>query len=238
MIESKAILESKSQAVLSLLDQGKLYPIGMTVFADRLRSARKTAGKTQAQLAAATGVTAQAVSGWERNEAMPAPDKIPTIARIVGRTSDWLLEGDEPHVSSDEVAVALMSSENPITVKVKGYVGAGSEAHYYRLADEDYEEVPAPDGATDQTVALEIKGTSWGPLMESWLVFYKDVHSPISENLLGHTCVVGLADDRILIKKIIRDGHGGYRLLSNSSEPPIENAQIEWAAKVTDMRPR
>lgn len=138
---------------------------------------------------------------------------------------------------SEDVAASLDRAP-PHQVKIKGYVGASSEAHYYALSDEDFEEVPAPVGATDKTVAVEIKGKSWGPLLDSWIVFYDDVRSPITDDLLGRACVIGLADDRILIKQIKRERDGSYTLLSNADEPPIKNAQIEWAAKVIDMRPR
>jgi hypothetical protein len=87
-------------------------------------------------------------------------------------------------------------------------------------------------------VAVEIRGTSLGPLLESWLVFYKDLQAPVGPEMVGHLCVVGLADDRILVKRLETNGHGGFNLISNSSEPPIRDAVIEWAAKVTDMKPR
>jgi hypothetical protein len=75
--------------------------------------------------------------------------------------------------------------------------------------------------------------------MNSWLVFYDDVRSPVTDDLVGWPCVVGLTDDRILVKKIIRNRRGGYDLLSNSvSDDPIEDAKIEWAALVKFMRPK
>ena len=142
-------------------------------------------------------------------------------------------------VRSEDVAADLTEPVRARTVKLKGYVGAGSLAHFYALSDNDFEEVEAPLSSTDQTVAVEIKGTSFGPLMDSWLVYYDDVRSPITEDMIGKICVVGLSDDRILIKKIVRDGRGGFNLKSNSeSEPDILDVDIEWAAKVTDMKPR
>lgn len=168
---------------------------------------------------------------------------IDALAHVLGTTSGWLMhgEGAEETVrdfSSEDVAAGLSVPDAKKTVKLKGYVGAGSEAHFYALADEDYEEVEAPRSATDRTVAVEIKGSSFGPLMDSWLVYYDDVQSPITESMIGRICVVGLADDRILIKKIVRNGEGGFNLLSNSNEPPILDVEIEWAARVTDMKPR
>lgn len=156
-------------------------------------------------------------------------DRIVSVAKTMGVLVD---------VRSEDVANALPDPVEHKTVKLRGYVGAGSEAHFYALADEDFEPVDAPEGATDQTIAVEIKGKSWGPQMDGWLVFYNDIRSPITEDMFGKACVVGLADDRILLKTIKRERDGSFTLLSNSNEPPIENVEIEWAAKVINMRPR
>lgn len=215
--------------------------------AERIRHVRKLARMTQEQFADALQTTRGAVGNWELGKGIKA-ENLTKIADVFGISADWLIRqhGSEPdrvrhgdHIASEHI----LPADRPSTtagrkVKLKGYVGAGAEAHYYRLADEDYEEVEAPLSATDQTVAVEIKGTSFGPLMNTWLVFYDDVRSPVTQDLIGSICVVGLADDRILIKQIRRERNGSYTLVSNSDEPPIENAEIEWAAKVTDMRPR
>ncbi len=167
---------------------------------------------------------------------------VEALAVVLGTTPIWLLNGEGPEngaeLSSEDVASTLTSAPTKRMVKLKGYVGAGSEAHFYALAHEDFEEVEAPLGATDRTVAVEIKGTSFGPLMDSWLVYYDDIHSPITESVIGKICVVGLTDDRILVKKVVRNRRGGFDLLSNSAEPPITDVQIEWAAEVTDLKPR
>jgi hypothetical protein len=159
------------------------------------------------------------------------------LAPVLKVTPGWLL-GEEQDVSSEDVAASLDKQPGP-TIKIKGYVGAGAEAHFYALADEDFEEVPAPRGSNDRTIALQIRGKSWGPAMDSWLVFYDDVRSPITPDMIGVPCVVGLADDRILLKVIRNDGRGGYDLHPNSTtDDIIKDAEIEWAAKVIGMRPR
>lgn len=156
-------------------------------------------------------------------------DRIISVAEELGVISD---------VRSEDVAASTEPAPAP-RVKIKGYVGAGDKAHFYAVADDDYEEVEAPFGANDQTIALQIKGKSWGPAMDSWLVFYDDVRSPVTTDLLGEACVVGLADDRILLKVIRSNGRGGFDLHPNSTtEDVIRDAQIEWAAKVVGMRPR
>jgi hypothetical protein len=177
------------------------------------------------------GITQPQISRWLKGS-MP---EVPSYDRIVELVRDEHLLGD---VRSEDVAATLPTAALPKMVKLKGYVGAGSHAHFYAIADEDYEEVPAPMGAKEQTIAVEIRGKSLGPLFANWLVYYDDVRSPVTSDLIGHLCVVGLSDGRILVKEIQRNGRGGYKLLSNTSEPPIDTASVEWAAKVIDMRPR
>lgn len=169
----------------------------------------------------------------------PTAETVAALAPVLETTAAWLIEGAADDLRSEDVAASLASPRPAVrTVPVKGYVGAGAEAHFYAISNEDFEEVEAPPGATDRTIAVEIRGKSFGPLMDTWLVFYDDIRSPVTDDLIGRVCVVGLSDDRILIKKIVRNRDGGFDLLSNSHEEPIRDVSIEWAAKVTDMRPR
>lgn len=88
-------------------------------------------------------------------------------------------------------------------------------------------------------MAVEITGKRFGPLMDAWLVYRDDVCSSVTEELVREICVVGLSTDQILIKEVCRNRKGGFDLYSNnSSEPVIFDATIEWAAKVTYMKPR
>ena len=135
------------------------------------------------------------------------------------------------------VTVAQMLEEETRTCRLVGYVGAGAESHF-GAADDLPDTVPAPDGATPSTVAVEIRGESLGSLFDRWLVFYDDRREPVTQDLLGRLCIVGLADDRVLVKKL-RPGQikGRYHLLSNFEEP-ILDVIVDWAAKVIIMAPR
>lgn len=103
------MLEGKSQAVLCLHDKDGLYPVDME-FKDRLSQARKakTPKLTQSAVADALGVSPQAVSGWERGEAMPEPDKLVGLGRILGVDVGWLLSE-----APDAVGPALDIMVNP-----------------------------------------------------------------------------------------------------------------------------
>lgn len=123
------------------------------------------------------------------------------------------------------------------SVPLVGYVAAGAEAHF--LSAGELGEVDAPAGSADSTVAVEIRGDSLGPLFDRWLVFYDDVKRPVTAELVGRLCVVGLEDGRILIKRVQRSKTKGlFHLISGHAEPPILDVAIEWAAKVKNLVPR
>lgn len=127
---------------------------------------------------------------------------------------------------------------NPATVPLVGYVGAGAATHRYAEAQGPFDEVPAPEGSTPATVAVEIRGDSLGSFFDRWLVFYDDVRDPPTSDLLGHVCVCGLADGRILIKLLKRGNLAGHYTLVSQFEPPIYDVILEWAARVKTMVPR
>ncbi len=148
------------------------------------------------------------------------------------------LQLDAGAMSQGRLVPAADDPDQAGWVPLVGYVGAGAEAHFYAVSQGELDRVPAPDGVTPDTVAVEIRGESLGALFQHWLVFYDDVRSPITSDLIGKLCVVGLADDRVLVKQIKASKHPGlYDLLSNT-EDPIRGASVLWAAKVQSMVPR
>lgn len=230
------MLDRKSQPLLSLQSKADLYHIDMK-FKDRFRAALADAGLKQKDVATEADVSPQAVSGWARGEAIPETPNLQVIARMTGKSIDWLLgqSADEMTFSSEDVSASLDGAPTR-TIKIKGYVGANGEAHPYAVNQGDLGEIRATEKDPSDAVAVEIMGTSLGRFFDRWYAIYRDVRSPVTEDLVGSLCVVGLDDDRVLIKKIVRNGRN-FDLLSNSDdEPPIRNVRIEWAAKVTDVR--
>jgi hypothetical protein len=191
----------------------------------------KQSGLAKRLSSAGTPISQPQISRWLKGQepARPNYDRIIKVAEQLGVLGD---------LRSEDIAHEI-DCGTAKTVKIKGYVGAGAEAHFYAVADDAFEEAPAMHGSSDQTIALQIRGKSWGPAMDSWLVFYDDVRSPVTPDMFGVACVVGLSDDRILLKVIKSNGRGGFDLHANSTtEEVITDAQIEWAAKVIGMRPR
>lgn len=64
--------------------------------ADRILEQRKLKGLSQEELADKIGVSRQAVSKWESEQAMPDIDKIILMSDYFGVTTDFLIKGIEP----------------------------------------------------------------------------------------------------------------------------------------------
>lgn len=86
---------------------------------------------------------------------------------------------------------------------------------------------------------LKVRGTSLGPALDRWLVFYDRVEDPPKESLHGKLCVVGLPDGRILVKQLRKARVNGlWHLYSNYADEPILDQEVIWAAPVRAMTPR
>ena len=83
--------------------------------ADRILTLRKSKGMSQEQLAEAMGVSRQAVSKWESEQASPDPEKIIAMSEIFGVTTDYLLKGIEPEKEA-EIKPEEKTEEKHMTV--------------------------------------------------------------------------------------------------------------------------
>jgi hypothetical protein len=148
------------------------------------------------------------------------------LAPVLKTTAGYLIDG-----SGDEAA--------PEPVAVTGYVAAGSVAILFPEGPEPFDQVEAPRERTPDTVALEIRGAALGPAFDDGLVFYDAVRSPVTPDLHGRLCVLGLPDGRVLVRILRPAVEGRYHLLSNvAEEPPLRDQVVEWAARVKEVRPR
>lgn len=188
----------------------------------RIRGARDAAGWSQQRLAAAINQSQTTISSWERGRTEPTREDVSRVAEALGLTPAEI-----------EGTSASAVREIPIV----GFVGAGDAAHFYEDGQGPLGTTLAPEYATEYTVAAEIRGPSIGPYFDGWLLLYDDVRSPVTSDLYGELCVVGLLDGRVLVKKIKPSAEGRFHLLSMSEEP-IFDVELTWAAKVTGMKPR
>lgn len=193
---------------------------------ERIAAARKAAGVSQGKLGQLVGAVQTTVSSWERGRTEPTREDVQRIAAALDVTAASLEIGDPAHDRFRR------------TVPVVGYVGAGDAAHYYESGQGELDRVDAPEGANDNTVAAKIQGTSVGPLFDGWLVFWDEVRSPVTSDMLGELCVVGLLDGRVLVKQVRQASNPRQFHLISNNETPMLDVEVAWAAKVTEMRPR
>lgn len=174
----------------------------------------------------------------------PRSDKIQDLAFVLFTNVDWLTSGKgleeqtappDTHIESDDIA--FLPTNDTDGVPIKGYVRAGSEAFYLPMEGGELDWAPAPPNKTENTIALEIRGESLGELFDRWVVYYDDIRKPVTPDLIGRLCVVGIDDGRVVVKKIKRAEDGYFDLISANDEP-IRGVRIDWAARVTFMGPR
>ena len=80
--------------------------MSLDLFKERLAEARKEKGFTQAELARRLGVTAQAVSKWERGNAYPDMELLDGIFRVLDCSPDYLFQyerGTKSYVTQDNL---------------------------------------------------------------------------------------------------------------------------------------
>ncbi|MCR5274591.1 MAG: helix-turn-helix domain-containing protein [Clostridiales bacterium] len=80
--------------------------------AERILTLRKSKGMSQEQLAEAVGVSRQAVSKWESEQASPDPEKIITLSEVFGVTTDYLLKGVKPEKENEKKPEEKTTEEN------------------------------------------------------------------------------------------------------------------------------
>lgn len=122
-------------------------------FPQRLRVARAAKDVTLKQLAQACGVTAQAVSKWEKGVAYPRSSQLVLACQFLGCSLDWIMShepidmtngqptnGLKPHPNAFDPFEALRSalSAEYADLLPEGY-------SIYRIAEYDPEKHPAPN---------------------------------------------------------------------------------------------
>ena len=89
----------------------------MMTIADRILTLRKSKGMSQEELADAVGVSRQAVSKWESEQATPDLEKVVIMSDIFDVTTDYLLKGIEPVKNDDHKTMADVIDQKILTEK-------------------------------------------------------------------------------------------------------------------------
>ncbi len=198
---------------------------------ERLKDAREKLFGEATEAARALGVKVPTYLSHENGSRGFRRESADRYARKFGVSLEWLLTGNGPR---ERKTPPLRGEQR--TVPLVGYVSAGAQTHF--APGGELGSVPAPEGSTESTVAVEIRGESLGSLFDRWLVFYDEIRRPITPDLIGRLCIVGLEDGRVLIKKVQRSRAKGHFHLISQTEDPILDVAIEWAARVKSMSPQ
>jgi transcriptional regulator with XRE-family HTH domain len=203
-----------------------LHPLCMSIH-ERLRQARTRRGfSSAAEAARALAVPYGTYSGHEsglRGIKRADAERYAAFFRV---PLAWLLTGDGAAEHS--------------TVPIVGIAGASADgALSYGFESSELGEAPMPPGGTERTVAVEVRGDSLrGVAEDGWLVYYDDRRDPITPDLLGELCVVGLEDGRTLIKTPYAGRGPGLFDLESTNATTIRDVPVRWAALVTAIVPR
>ncbi len=132
-------------------------------FSQQLRAARKQAHLSQTELAAALGVTQQAVGKWENGKSSPDPSTLARIAALLETSSDALLGLHRETEETRTAAERFFGSRRESLIPVIGTVKAG----YGALAfEEDYGQEYANVKDPASYFYLVVKGDSMEPRIQ------------------------------------------------------------------------
>lgn len=201
-------------------------PFGTMPLHDKIRAIRKAKGLKQAAFAKALGVTQSTVSRWEnsRNPEEPTNESLAKIADFGGITVDELLE------------VAPAKERGIASVRLVGALVSGAFVQFFdQMSSVVY--VAGFQGASADTVALVINEDTAPEGLEGWLVYFGTPEPVITPNMLNRLCVAWLDDGRVLVRKIVAGQIEGKYTLRSSYLPPIYDAVILRAARVSNMQP-
>jgi hypothetical protein len=177
-----------------------------------------------------TALAAARAFGWNENTYPQYERGVRGLSQVATQFAStlrvsvgWLMngEGPDPFASS----VPLLGFTFPDTDSI-------------HFGDDSLDNVEAPKKGTEHTVAIEIRGDALGAIFDGWVVFYDDVRKPPEPEILGSLCVLGLADDRVVIKHVEHGQLPDRFTLKSNTRPPVYDAEIKWAAPVIDMRPK
>ena len=84
--------------------------------AHRIRIARRSAGLSQAQLAAELGVQRSAVSHWEAQRGKPSMNHLRQLALLTGAQFEWLATGRGPMTPSAESLLDSVAAVDALLV--------------------------------------------------------------------------------------------------------------------------
>jgi phage repressor protein C with HTH and peptisase S24 domain len=186
-----------------------------------VRAIQEKTRETQTELAKRFGVSQPTVSRWLKGEA-PELKNVPAIERV----------------AKDLRVLHRKNTPNVTTVPIVGYVGAGGSISFSE-GQGPFGDAEMPPKSAPSLVAVTVRGDSMsGMLEDGWTVYYDNRREPPDESHYGKLCIVGLADGRVLVKKLYPGRKPGHFDLHSTVSPALLDQAIDWAARISWIAPK
>lgn len=191
-----------------------------------LQRLREDKGLSQAKLAELAGTSQPQINRLEKSKRSLSPKWAKRLSPHLGITAQELIFPDQG-VQDDVEIVGMAGADN----EGQRVYGAGQGGLGW------VERIP---GATKFTVAVIVRGTSMMPYAaDGSIVFYDDRRDPPTDDMLGEVVVVGLEDDRVLLKRLLRGSPNkpGHFDLESFNGERMPDQEVAWAAFVSAVIP-
>lgn len=187
---------------------------------ERLKRAMEMKGLNMKSLSLAAGRGETFVRDLLERDNAPRIDSLKAVADILG------------------VTIAYLIGEEAGTTPIVGRVGADTGGEVlYGNGDGWLGETITPPGAGPDSVALEVIGFSMGIFVDGALIYYSDLKNAPTDDMYGDVVVVGLSDDRVLLKKLSRGSRPGLYDLESLNGPMLRDQDVVWAADIECIVP-
>jgi hypothetical protein len=92
--------------------------------------------------------------------------------------------------------------------------------------------VEMPVLLTPWTKPLLITDDMLGKWFAGWVLIYDDLREPVTPELIGQMCIVGLGEDRVAVARLMEGTTPGRYDLIAQRPPDIRDVEVVWAAPI------
>ncbi len=160
-----------------------------------------------------------------------------TVNRLENGKRDFKREYLENAARVLDVAVADFFTRPEIPLV--GKIGAGGEVYAIGAYPKgDGMDRIEPDGYwSPSAVAVVVSGNSMYDKYHAGDILVYDEQNPEIERFIGRReCIVGLPDERIMVKRVTRGSRDGLYTLTSWNSPPIEDVAVDWCARIRSVK--
>lgn len=186
----------------------------------RIKQAREGAGLSQDDIARVFGISRNAVAQWESDETRPTPDKLPSLAKKLGKNVDWLLseraprDAAEPHYAQDAPFESKSGGLVPLVSWSSVIIRCRSSAMASSADVEDW--LPCPVHYSRELYALRVAGNAMAPEYSDGEFIFVD---PTLEAGHNDDVVICTPDRHAAFRRLQLTPEGPYLLRLNQAYP-------------------